>query len=76
MAFWQSFSVIEFIYYEHILEYDYSKEFTLNINVDNKTMKTHHIELPHPRTQVNIRLYYEDYTGNVTPISVEVAPVV
>jgi hypothetical protein len=58
------------------LRLPFSKEFTLNINVDNKTMETHHIKLPHPNTQVNIRLYYEDYTGNVTPISVEVVPIV
>ncbi|NPE29151.1 hypothetical protein HNV12_14550 [Methanococcoides sp. SA1] len=51
-------------------------EFMIKIKVDNKIMETHHVELPHPYTVVDIRLYYEDYMGNVTPISVYVAPVV
>ncbi len=51
-------------------------EFMFNVTVDNKTIGTYHVEIPHPHTMVNIRLYYEDYTGNVTPISVEVAAVV
>ncbi len=51
-------------------------EFKINVTVDNETMETHHVELPHPHTMVDIRLYYEDYMGNVTPISVEVAAVV
>ncbi|NPE27449.1 hypothetical protein HNV12_05595 [Methanococcoides sp. SA1] len=48
-------------------------EFTFNVTVDNKTMGTYSAELPH--TMVNIKLYYENYTGNVNPISVEVAAV-
>jgi hypothetical protein len=51
-------------------------DFMFNVTVDNKPMGTYSAELPHPHTIFNIRIYYEDYTGNVTPISVEVAAVV
>ena len=51
-------------------------EFTFKVTVDNKTMGTYSAELPNPHTMLNIRLYYEDYTGNVNPISMEVAAVV
>ncbi|WP_052286213.1 hypothetical protein [Methanococcoides burtonii] len=50
-------------------------EFVFNVNVDNKTMRTYNVEVPHPHTMVSIGLYYEDYTGNVTPITVEVVAV-
>lgn len=50
-------------------------EFVFNVNVDNKTMGTYNVEVPHPHTMVSIGLYYEDHTGNVTPITVEVVAV-
>lgn len=50
-------------------------DFTFDVIVDEKNVGLYHVEIPHPHTMVNIRLYYEDYTGNMTPISVEVVAV-
>ncbi|MEL4306031.1 hypothetical protein [Methanococcoides sp. LMO-2] len=46
-------------------------EFAFNVTVDNKTMGTYNVEIPHRYTMVEIKLYYEDYTGNMTLITVE-----
>ncbi|WP_407282335.1 hypothetical protein V7O61_06735 [Methanolobus sp. WCC1] len=50
-------------------------EFTFNIAVDDTNMGSYLVEIPHPHTMVDIQLYFEDYTGNITPVSVEVVAV-
>ena len=50
-------------------------EFNFKVTVDDKIIGIYHVEIPDPYTMVNIRLYYEDYTGNMTPVSLEVVEI-
>ena len=50
-------------------------EFNFKVTVDGKDMGIYPVEIPDPYTMVNIRLYYEDYTGNMTPLSLEVVEI-
>ncbi|MEL4304897.1 hypothetical protein [Methanococcoides sp. LMO-2] len=50
-------------------------EFNFKVTVDDKIIGIYPVKIPDPYTMVNIRLYYEDYTGNMTPVSLEVVEI-
>lgn len=50
-------------------------DFTFNVTMDNETTELYRVEVPHPHAMIDVGLYYQDYTGNMTPINVQVVAV-